>query len=489
MPTGAGKTACAVELARRARGKGKSILFVVERIVLAKQAKAHFETLGAKVGLLQGENSDTSADDDVLVATIQTLRSRISTQHYDLILVDECHLLHKAHEELIKTQDAHVIGLSATPMRKGLGSIFENLVRGPSIGRLIADGYLVPARAWGATTDDVAVALKGIGITAGDYVASDLGQAMRKRVLIDDIVSTWKRLADGRPTLCFCVDIAHSKMVSEQFASEGIACEHIDAFSSAEERTDIFDRFRRKVTKVLTSVNVLSIGFDMPLAEVAILARPTASLALHIQQVGRVLRPSPGKREALLLDHSANIARHGMPADFEVPDLTRGSIIRSAAEIKKERPKMVPCKGCGLMLHFSERVCPSCGARRAPLVMVWNADGRLVPLQPEQPRRSPAEPAVLSLETQYRNLLWVEKNARTKAGKPYKRGYAWVRFTQMHGPNSVQKSWNALGPLQPSGEVFRSLDAAWRRDMMRRIQDQKAADRQLKLGLRVKRRR
>jgi superfamily II DNA or RNA helicase len=381
MATGSGKTATAGAMILRAAERGNRSLFVVERIELANQAVRHLESLGLSVGVLQGENTYFTDQDHAIVASIQTLASRGVPDRLKLIVLDEAHIVHKAHEDLLSKRNLiPAIGLSATPLRAGLGRIYTNLVKGPRIGDLVKDGFLVPVQAFGPTQDKITAAVSGVGDRkkpgGRDFIKADLAKALNRKELIGDIVATWRTKAEGLPTLVFAVDIAHSKAIVDDFLAEGVAAEHVDGYSDEDERRATIDRFRRGETTVLSSVNVLGIGFDVPTAACAVLARPTLSLALHIQQVGRVMRPAPGKTHALVLDHAGNFARHGRPEDFDVEVLDDGEIgVRAKRKVSEE---LSPCSSCGFLLERSRRECPSCGHERRRVADVTVLDGELV---------------------------------------------------------------------------------------------------------------
>lgn len=381
MATGSGKTATAGEMIRRAADRRHRSIFVVERIELAGQALRHLESLGLSVGLMQGENTLYRDTDSVIVASIQTLAKRGVPENIRLIVIDEAHILHKAHQDLLDRYSlVPAIGLTATPLRKGLGQIYSGLVKGPLIADLVRDGHLVPVRAYGPAQDKIEAAIAGVGMKqqAGgrDFINKDLSRALNRKELVGDIISTWRAKAAGLPTLVFAVDIAHSKAIVDDFIADGIAAEHIDAYTEGDDRREIIARFRSGETTVLSSVNVLGIGFDVPIAACGILARPTLSLALHIQQCGRVMRPSDGKTQALILDHAANFARHGRPEAFDVEILDDGEI--AAAGTRRTSEELVPCSSCGFLLERSRRECPACGAEKRRLNEVSMVDGDLI---------------------------------------------------------------------------------------------------------------
>ncbi len=145
-----------------------------------------------------------------------------------------------------------------------------------------------------------AEALKGVkkGTTANgyDYLEADLAEAMNSKELVGDIVSTWQAHGENRPTFCFAVNIAHSKSIRDDFEAAGVTVAHIDAYTEAPDRKRLIQGFRDGSIRILTSVNVLGIGFDVPDAACLILARPNAvARRLHMQQMGRGIRTAAGQ--------------------------------------------------------------------------------------------------------------------------------------------------------------------------------------------------
>jgi DNA repair protein RadD len=445
--TGSGKTAMASHVIETAAKKGHKSCFIVDRKVLVAQAVRHLSSLGLTVGVLQGENTSMGFQDDVVVASIQTIRTRHLPHKTAFIVIDEAHILHKAHIELIEAEelkDVPVIGLSATPLRVDLGKYFTNIVRGPSIQKLTDDGYLVPVKAFGPTEDMLKQVLDGVGTTKDDFVEKQLAKAMNQKELIGDIVDTWKRKAEGKRTLCFACDIAHSKSICDDFIAEGVSAAHVDAYTDEDERKEIFAAFEKGDITLLTSVNVLSIGFDMPIAEVGILARPTLSLAMHIQQGGRLIRPAEGKDYALILDHAGNIARHGLPTDFVVPDLT--NMTRDEIFSKKNDVKMKPCSECGYMMEPGQMVCPSCGMERPTRkTEVHFIDGELVEWGTDKSVRDWDADDKCDFYLQLKNI---------QEERGYKPGWVAVKYKDRFKkwpPNY----WEALPPIQASGATHR----------------------------------
>jgi superfamily II DNA or RNA helicase len=243
-----------------------------------------------------------------------------------------------------------VLGLTATPLRLSdkdrLSAVFHRILLGPPLPDLVRRGVLVPSRVvsvgHGCTQLQVALAARAFGpvaVTAtkqpkpglsassvacaaeatpdsgASSRASKVSVVMSEQPFLSELISAWHRHADGRLTAAFCVDIAHSRATAAAFAAAGIASAHLDGDTPKAEREHLFDSFRHRKISVLCSVNVLSEGFDEPAVECVMLLRPTESVGLYLQQIGRGLRACDGKRDCVVLDAAANAMRHGLVTD------------------------------------------------------------------------------------------------------------------------------------------------------------------------------
>ena len=209
---------------------------------------------------------------------------------------------------------AVVIGLTATPCRgdgRGLGNVFEIMIECPSVAELIADGYLVGTKVYAPYRPD----LKGVKVERGDYVESQLASRMNTGKLVGDIVTHWLRLGERRQTVVFATGVAHSVHIRDEFRRTGVMAEHIDGKTPAEERDRILVDLSAGRIDLVTNAMVLTEGWDQPTVSCLILARPTKSLGLFRQMIGRVLRPAPGKADALVLDHAGATFTHGFAED------------------------------------------------------------------------------------------------------------------------------------------------------------------------------
>lgn len=363
--TGSGKTAVSASIKQRAFYKDKRSLFVVDSLELVDQAVETFEKFGLPVGVIQGLHPKTDYSKPIQVATIQTLKSRWGSipeaLKFDLVVIDECHVLHKAHIDLMKEckeKGVPVIGLSATPFRDNLGEHFERMVLATTTADLIAKGYLSSYKAYAPYTPD----LKSIRTKSnGDYNEDALAEFMGDSKIVGDIITHWFKLGENRQTIVFAANVAHSKLIIDQFVSAGVNAAHIDGYTDIKERQQIIKQYREGKIKILSSVAVLTKGFDAPETSCVVIARPTKSLMLHIQMLGRGLRTAKGKDNCIFIDHAGNMIRNGFPDD-DLPDtLHTGKEKNNLDRKKKEKKERVakPCAKCHTLstLH----TCPQCG--------------------------------------------------------------------------------------------------------------------------------
>lgn len=382
-PTGSGKTEIGMILVRGAVAKGKKVGFLCNRINLVGQTSARFFKAGIQHGVIQGANTSRTYE-NVIVASIQTVAKR-GMPMVDLLVIDEAHGVagSKDYRKVIAAHNGPVIGLSATPFSKGLGKnypelggpLFEQMVVAATIQDLIDQEYLVDCDVYAPSQPD----LSGVKITAGDYNEKELGEAVDKPTLIGDIVQNWKKYAYNTPTVCFATNIAHSRHIVEQFTAANVVAEHIDCYTDEDERAAILARVASGHTMVISNVGILTEGWDFPACRTMILARPTKSLIRYLQMAGRVLRPSPGKERALILDHSGTVQSIGFPTDEFPMELDDGKPKQSTGSAKKEEKKPSKCPQCSYLKKGSGK-CPVCGFTPQKQNTIEHEAGELVPL-------------------------------------------------------------------------------------------------------------
>lgn len=305
-------------------------------------------------------------------------RDKLSFPHADLVIDDECHLSGAPTRQAIleKFNGAVRVGFTATPARTtgaGLGLLYDKLVYGPSVAELTREGYLVPVRYFCPPKFDT----RGIPITNGDYSQKQLGSRVNTKALVGDVVSNWLRLARDRKTIVFGVTQAHAKHLQEQFQSVGINAGYVDSESELSERASVLKDFEHGDVQVLCNVGICSYGYDAPAASCVVLARPTKSVVLYLQSVGRGMRPHPGKQDMLLIDHAGAVEEFGFvdePMPWKLDTEHNASKVR---EQQTREKRMVVCEKCQTPFTDSP-TCPSCGWRiphhKAKAVRVTDAD-------------------------------------------------------------------------------------------------------------------
>jgi len=305
----------------------------------------------------------------VQIASVQTLPKRDWWQHYPagLIILDECHIT--AFSEVVKQMMNRVfpeslyLGLTATPWRlsksEGMGDIFESLVTAPMPRDLIDAGFLIKPSYFSVRQAD----LEKVGTVAGEFNEAQLAVVCDRPELVKQIVKDWKRLAFGRRTIAFAVNVAHSKHLREEFQAAGVPAAHVDGTTPLKQRDQIYQQLADGEILVLTSCQALTEGFDVPAVNAILLCRPTMSRALHFQMIGRGLRLSPetDKRDCVIIDQAANILgrQHG-----PIEALTKISLDVGEEPQEGEFPmKICPTDndGCGAIVHASLKQCPECG--------------------------------------------------------------------------------------------------------------------------------
>jgi DNA repair protein RadD len=377
IPTGGGKTEIATAFARDYRDNGCRVIFVVPRLSLIEQTVTAFARSGLDhIGVIQGQNFRTDPTAPIQIASAQTLARR-DIPPTDLVIVDEAHLqFRKINEWVTSPEWSHVpfIGLTATPWARGMGLVWDDLLKPTSISELIETGVLTPARVFSHQGPD----LTGVKITGGDYNEAGLSDACDKKEIIADVIRTWIEKGEDRPTLCYGVDRKHAQHLQERFLEAGVAAEYIDCDTAIYDREEIFARFTAGATRVICNVATLDTGIDLDVRCI-IDARPTKSRIRFVQTVGRGLRRALGKDFLIVLDHAGHHIRLGLVQDIDANKLHKGVNDVSLDTGKPEHePRIKLCPACTCILPPGARECPACGVKIFAATEVSERDGELV---------------------------------------------------------------------------------------------------------------
>lgn len=358
-PTGSGKTLLTAWMLKSCAARRQRAFFVVHRRELVKQSIRAFSEVGLPYGVISAGWWEEPTQ-PVQIASIQSLiRRHHKHAKPNLIVWDEAHHVGAKSWKALYNQypEAYHIGLTATPCRldgQGLGAWFADMVHGPSVTWLIEKGFLSRYKLYAPP----GISTTGIHTRMGDFAAGELAAAVDRPTITGDAIAHYQRLAPNKRAVVFAVSIEHSKHVVSQFQAAGIAAEHVDGETQTEVRDAAIRRFEAGTTKVLSNVELFGEGFDLPAIEAAILLRPTQSLGLYLQQVGRSLRPSPGKEHAIILDHAGNCKRHGLPDDERSWSLAGGAV---SDRLSANGGSVRVCPRCFAAQMSGTFICQFCG--------------------------------------------------------------------------------------------------------------------------------
>lgn len=345
MPTGAGKSFASAFMLKTAAAQGKVCWFIVHRRELLRQTERQFKALGIDYGLI-ASGQPMQPHKLVQICSINTLIKRLHrVRKPDFAIFDEVHHIAAATwTQVFKfIEGCFIVGLSASPCRadgRGLGNYFGAIVTTTIIRDLINRGYLSPFRTFAPPTVDTS----GLHIRHGDYIIAESEKLMDTPTITGSAVSEYRRLCNGKRSIVFCCSIEHSKHVAAQFREAGYAALHIDGKTDDEIRDRAIDDFERGAIQVLCNVELCGEGLSINAIECVILLRPTQSLGLYIQQVGRGLRTHQGKKELIILDHVGSTVKFGM-----IDEVREWTL---AGDVEKRKKKPGP----------KAKVCPKCFA-------------------------------------------------------------------------------------------------------------------------------
>jgi DNA repair protein RadD len=367
-PCGSGKTCIFAHIADRVAKRGRRVLIVVHRQELTRQTVEKLSTYGIVPDLITAGTREI-ASGHVAVASVQSLVRRLHQYDdcWDLIIIDEGH--HSVAATWKKVLDhfprAYRLAVTATPSRhdgRGLAECFDALIVGPPVRELIDGGYLADFVCY---SHPGAPDLRGLRVRAGDYAQDELADAMSRPQLMGGVAEHYAKHLAGRPAIAFGVTIRHAELLAETLRDAGWRAVSVDGTMDDDERARRINGLSNGEVQILTSCSLVDEGLDVPSTGGVILCRPTKSLAVHIQQVGRALRPKDDGSKAVVLDHANNVATFGLPDTVQHWDLNA--------------PKRKPAENAGV------RICRACFAANPPRARVCEACGTPFPLATPKP--------------------------------------------------------------------------------------------------------
>lgn len=452
LPTGTGKSLCIAGFIREAitAYADTRILMVTHQRELIQQ---NFMALlrawpEAPAGIYSAGLSRRDIGAQVLFAGIQSIhRHALRVQRCDLVLIDEAHLLGRSDSGMyraflkelnqINAGQLKVVGFTATPYRldsgllhEGKDRLFTDIAYDVPVLEMMQQGYLCPVVPKQTETQ---LDVGGVGTRGGEFIAKDLEAAVdRDEVTAAAVVEIVQHGAGRGSWLVFCSGVAHAEHVRDAIRVHGISCETVTGDTPAPERDRILATFKAGRLRCVTNANVLTTGFDAPGTDLVALLRPTKSVSLYVQMVGRGTRLAEGKEDCLVLDFAGNTARHGPIDTVDGRKKEKNDGEAGDAPIKV-------CPECQTINHASVRHCIKCAYAFPPPVVKVAAKA--------------AENALLSTQQQsvWCDVTGVSYVRHEKPGKPaslrvtYECGLArhseWVCFEHTGFPREKAATW------------------------------------------------
>ena len=355
LPTGGGKTVIFSEIVRRYLSKhNKKVVVLTHRIELCKQTSRMLKGFDVKNKIINSKVKELPDQNDYscFVAMVETLKNRINDEklHLDnigLVIIDEAH--YNSFRKLLSSfKNAFILGVTATPLSSNIklpmNENYDELIVGDTIGSLIEKGFLAKATTY---SYDVGLTSLKVGIN-GDYTVKSSDELYSNMAMQEKLLHAYTEKSLGKKTLIFNNGINTSLYVYETFRAAGFTIRHLDNTSNSDERREILHWFKRTPDAVLTSVGILTTGFDEPTVESIILNRATKSLTLYFQMIGRGSRKLPNKNAFAIIDLGNNAARFGLwsePVDwqhiFRAPEFYLDNL-RDDAEIETHFKYVMP---------------------------------------------------------------------------------------------------------------------------------------------------
>lgn len=387
-PTGMGKGRMIEDLSAHLLLQGQRVILFTDRKMLTKQTGERFSASGINFGYVSA-TLGTDVHHNMLVASLQTMRSRLSREKMNLpradtLIIDEAHK--RGFDWIIShyrqsNPDLRVVGYTASPV--GLKGKYDRLVVAGDKPEGRRHGALVPCRVIGMPEPD----MTGVKMNkVGEYVHDGMVKRVMQCTVFADIFDCWHKQAGNRPTLVWAPGVPESRSIVEQFRSQGITAEHIDGETKDEDRDRIRDGSRDGSIQVVSSFGVMREGIDWPWVSYGILVQVCGAYETYVQLVGRILRAHDNKRDAILQDHSGAWWRHGSPNYDRAWTLgdTNQTISRERAKAMSgaapdgSDPEPICCPQCK-GLRSSGTQCPWCGFQHSDRVRyIRNEGGDLV---------------------------------------------------------------------------------------------------------------
>lgn len=360
LPTGGGKSAILSSVASKAAAKNKTVWILAHRRKLITQLSDTVSRWGVEHGIIQSGKSRT--DHAVQVGSIDTVIRRLDQYPApDLIIIDEGHHVaagNKWGRVIDAYPNAYVISLTATPERldgkglgEGKGGYMQALVCGPTVEWLTANGFLAESvtYSWPIRFSERPKS------RAGDYAPESAAKIVDKPAIMGDAIAAYRKHLDGKTAIANCCTIAHAESVAASFNEAGIAAAAVTGKTDKAEQDRLFAALESGELKILCQCELISEGLDLPSVSGALMLRPTQSIVVWLQQLGRALRPKPDGSKAIILDFVGNALKLGLPSE------KREWTLDGKSKRPKDAVALKVCKECYAANPVTAQECQCCG--------------------------------------------------------------------------------------------------------------------------------
>lgn len=415
LPTGGGKGLAMSDFAHDVTSRGKKCLVIMRRRELIFQTKINFEKYHRhNCSIIMGSEKGFDPTKNVQICSIDTLRNRDLDflKSFDVVIIDECHDTNsQTYQRIIEfLGDKIFIGFTATPFTVGGKPLkfWQDVVQPIDAAEMRDRGFLSHDVTFAPAAQ---IDVRGLELSStGDFRESDLFDRAKDNVIVGDIVRTWLEKGENRPTLLFCVNKEHSKLMTAAFILAGVPTIHVDESTTSEERKIAINKLKSGEIKILSSIGILTTGVDIPQVSCLIMARPTQSEVVYIQSVGRGLRPFKicgdcglefgaekqclkcksenykfEKDFCIILDHSGNVFRHGLPFDKRTAKL--GETETKSKDGEKPDVAIKTCEQCFVVYSPQLECCPVCGTVSKTKNVIKEKSGELRLVDEETTRK------------------------------------------------------------------------------------------------------
>lgn len=426
IPTGGGKSfilaLICMELLERYPHMRIGIVTDVKELIAQNAAELIGVWQQAPVGIYSAGLGRRDLRSRILFMGIQSVHSKVELLgKFDLLLIDEAHMIPRKSDTMYGRFIAscreiypkmRVVGLTATPYRldsgrldRGEGRLFDDVVYEAFVGDLILDGYLSPLIGIPTLAK---INTEGLHRRDGDFIKSEMDERARIPSVVEMAVNEIVELGANRAGwLAFCTSIEHANEVRDQIRKHGFSCESVHSKTPGRDR--IIRQYKARQIRCLTSVGVLTKGFNAPHIDLLAMLRPTLSTGLYVQMVGRAFRLAEGKSDALILDFAGNVSRHG-PVDAVSPQRDGGG-----GPAPKDKDEVAEGEAA-----LSAKECPDCKSL-VPLHEQKCACGHEWPMAPARHEARALNVAILSselAEQEWHEVTDVEFSQHNKFGMP-----------------------------------------------------------------------